>query len=224
MELFKCSNVHAIKSELIGNVETPLGNIVLDFNVEDRSTCNIIPSKLYTLLNGRGYIGEWITKKFRAELLLCRPNISTPYHTSVQGYWAGMWRVGSYTDINQCFFSSTWRKGFSWNYGGINSGEGLECQIWDDGKTSVAIGTEDGQRLIVRASKNDYFPERFEKEINPYNAVTYSREGLVVPIHNLHNNDILQIQFIIAWSKEDIPAWFAVDMDGKKILESVMCT
>ncbi|MTI48423.1 MAG: hypothetical protein FH761_11315 [Firmicutes bacterium] len=222
MELFKCSNYKVINPQKNKKIITPLGKILLDLHIEDEEVFNTNTPRSYKLENG-GHVIEFVTDKYRAECLICRPKVSIPPHMNVDDCWAGVWRVQAFSEINRCCFSAVWENQHFRIEGGPNDGEDLACRIWTDSRINVAIGTEDGERLIKRAKQGDYLPKRLEKEIDPYSTIRQLSDRLEVPIKKLKNDEIVQIHFIVAWGKDDLHTWFAVDMTAQEILESQKC-
>lgn len=222
MRLFNCIEYKEINGSESDAIVTPLGIIHLDVFFNEKMMTEKSSDKVFSTAKG-GKVFCWYSEFADIELLVCKPDVRIPSDMTLIDCIAGVWRVRANQTIKGCNFLAKWGECYTWLKGGPNSGEHLDAQIWEDGNVSVAIGTEDGERLSIRATQNDYMPHRLKGYLDNLGLVQCSSDSLLVPVSNLNVDEICQIHFVIAWAKDDIATWYAVDMRGNDILRDMGC-
>ncbi len=217
MGLFHIPLVPIKGREVTPVVKTPLGVIIYTAQVNGYDLVNIRYSSHSA--GDDSYLFRWKLPEAEVELLLFRPAIPPNLQGRINDTWAGIWRLRALHSIDACYFSCNWQQGYSWTHGGPDSGEGLDAQTYDDGKTVVTIGTEDSQYIGNRAENKDWVPIQL-KPTDPYNFADYVADGLRISCHGLETDDRCQFQYIIAWAHEsdDVGHWLAVDREYKELL------
>ncbi|WP_204400616.1 hypothetical protein [Alkaliphilus hydrothermalis] len=212
------------EKKLINKIVTPLGEILLDiefinFNISDinySTCCNI---------NGKGYITGWYTDVFEAELLICRPKLNLPSHMKVDDCYSAMWRLKVKENSLKCKFCTRWVGNYRWTSGSANSGEGLDAQTWENEKTIITLGTQDGEKIMSRKQKEDKMPIKFDSDIDMYSFIQYENSGLSIEIDELIPNETCQVHFAVAWANKinnDISTWLAVDLNENDIIGEIV--
>jgi hypothetical protein len=222
MKLFNSNeNFNTIKITE-SHVLTPLGSICLSLNTNTLDTNKVAVTNTFCLPGG-GYILCWDTEFIDAELMIIPFMPRLPDDMKIDGGYAAVWRVRCKVNEVNCSFSAEWEEGYVWDDGGAESGQYLESQAWENKDIKVSLGTEDGEALIIRSEKNYFMPVTYNENTNPYTIVQYFDKGLKVPINNLRANEICQIHFVIAWSKNiqyDTSTWYAVDVLPSDLLSA----
>ena len=106
--------------------------------------------------------------------------------------------------------------------GSPDPGEYLIAQTFENHSINLSIGTEDEDKLVLRANNNDWIPRRFHSTINTDNFC-YLDQGLEVNFSLLQEEKI-QIQFVIAWvlnKNNAVFTWYAVEQSAIEILNQV---
>ena len=107
----------------------------------------------------------------------------------------------------------------------VDSGENLDA-IWIENKTHfLSIGTEDGEMLNYRATKNDYMPTRFVSELGyqseQFSFTNYLKTGFETFVPELFEKEKIYFHYLAATNPrkkskyypndDDISTNFAVD-------------
>lgn len=220
MRLYQPDCKYITAENIEQGVDTPLGSVFSTIQF-----CGEVLIGNYaestSFLEYGGHITAFQNSNLKAELLICRPQVQLPKGLSVEDCWAFLWRVKAKGNINALRFLVQWNGNKSWNDSDSESGEYLEAISFCDDKSKVMIGTQDGVALVSRGMMDDFIP-KFDQEVDSYSIVRYLKNGLEVPIPSLDENEICQIQFVIAWnnySKDEVGTWYAVDLVPQSILE-----
>ena len=113
-----------------------------------------------------------------------------------------MWRFKARKATEQLSFASIWKAGYNWKTRGPDSGQYFDAQTWEDDEHAVTIGTEDSDKLFLRAENDGWLPQRFLlKPRYDYDnlAVQYLQEGMTVHLGEVLPEEKFQIYFGIAW-------------------------
>ena len=228
MDLFELSGAWS-RIEATPVIDTPSGNVALQASLGSWSTALTTADALENAAGSK--ILRWESAVGRAELLLCRPQISLPGDLEVSDCWAGLWRVSPYVDVDSCGFEARWQPGHSWSNGGPDSGQDLDAQTWTDGVVRVSMGTHDGTAVLARAQAGDGLPKIWGSaaalrciDAACSDLVRYDATSLFVPLPSLSVSEQAQIHFAIAWAPDiehDASTWFAVDVQHAEILAGV---
>ncbi|WP_068467419.1 hypothetical protein [Candidatus Protochlamydia phocaeensis] len=101
-----------------------------------------------------------------------------------------------------------------------DSGEHLISQSFEHNSINLSIGTEDEEKIELRAKNNDWVPLRLQTTIMPDN-IRYLDQGLET-CFSLIKGEKIQIQFIVAWvlkTNNDLSTWYAVEQPNIEILK-----
>jgi hypothetical protein len=104
----------------------------------------------------------------------------------------------------------------------IESGEGLISYMCENNQFKLSIGTEDEEFLASRASTQKWMPHRFEDIFSKNSVIEFIPNGLKVVFSSLEANEIVKIQFIMAWSSKthnELSTWFAVEQSPDYVLK-----
>lgn len=200
---------------------TPLGKIELEVKINHQT---IHPNSFQIgRISEKSTIYMWNSADFKFEIIKSIFTPLIPSHLRVDYCYAYILRIKALTTTNievSCFL-------FSHLIGEPASGEDLLALTFEDGKTSLTIGTEDEDALLSRAKQQDGLPFRFfSNESISYQNFTYLKNGIKLFIPPLFEGEISQIQFAIAWAKSEKNSlnstYFAVDIAPHKILEPIL--
>ncbi|HWI64335.1 MAG TPA: hypothetical protein VNT75_21045 [Symbiobacteriaceae bacterium] len=200
------------------SVSTPFGEIVTGFStgvsapVAQRTVCSEVEWQ------------QWRTDSVTAEVFVGPFAPRLPEAKRVAGCLAVLWRVRAVTPVTGISFSCQWRSLPAGADGGPDAGEGLDALTWSIGRATFSLGTEDGEFLAARALKEDGMPRRLAPELNVA-TVGYLPGGLRVPFSSLAPGELLQVQFLIAWTAPDAvdtaDTWFAVDQRHSEVVRQL---
>lgn len=224
MRLFQIKRPLIDTKCLKNKFETPLGNIFLDIEV-DKSKLSNMDYSICKHYNNDVYITGWYTDRLEAELLMCKPKINLPPDLIVEDCNVGIWRLKTKGNNQSCSFIAKWEDGYKWVDGGIDSGEGLEAQTWDNENFEITLGTQDEETLISREYNKYMIPLKFDTTINKEIAVIHKLNGIVIQNFGLLPNKIHQIHFAVAWAKKEpdnVSTWYAVDLEPTEILKELI--
>ncbi|PJD95491.1 MAG: hypothetical protein CK425_08210 [Parachlamydia sp.] len=197
---------------------TPLGNVWFNFIFNEHEILNVKPSKTEGF--DKTIVSCWDLKECYVEFLRANfvPKIPSPM--KVETSLAGIWRIKSRCKDLRVTLKVYLDSEFE---GSPESGEGLISQAFESEKIKLSIGTEDEDYLCARARAQKWMPSRFHNILDS-NAIEYISNGIQVVLPQLDQNDCIQIQFIIAWSENDLSSWFAVEQSADYILKSLDIT
>jgi len=103
----------------------------------------------------------------------------------------------------------------------LTSGQYLTAIEADNNEWILHIGTEDGEMLYLRAAEDDWFPKRFEHELEFFYKITTSkRNGFVTKIPALNEGERFYIHYLTAYDKKDekkINTLLAVDAPKREL-------
>jgi hypothetical protein len=236
VDLFTCSLAKLVSNTVFPGVETPIGNIRFDAWLGNKHITEEPAQSTYCLPND-SWVLHWRSTAYTAELLLSpilywqrfsrqRDRTDTVPWWILDDVRAGLWRVQASMPMRSSEFVSRWEAGYRWQTGGINSGQGLAAQQWDDIRTLVALGTQDDQWLALAATEKSLLPTRWLTTPNSLGTVEYLDDGLRVQLPNLQAGEHCQLQFAVAWGPygmDNDGPWFAVDSTPEMILMSAEC-
>lgn len=214
MNLFHCE---AVRTEVAPDptaVHTPLGVVRVAATSGGVST-NDAPAHVYSLDDGERVVC-WQNASVDLEVLICRPLFSPPLDLPVEECWGVLWRGRARTTVTSLILSAVWEDGCRWHDGGPDGGQYLYAWTWTDGQTEVTIGTQDDERLALRAQSDDYLPAQWEKYfIRPrHHSGSYGRSdffehpvhyqlrstGIACPLPPLEAGQSFQITFAVVWA------------------------
>lgn len=194
-------------------LETPLGNIVLDIRINHSLVGQQHLSGVQSTASG-DLLSRWKMDDCMIELVGANFDPILPSGMTVDGCFAWVWRIWVLEDLNlnlSCSLDTTLEAS-------PEPGEDLVVQSFENTLTKLSIGTEDEDALTFRAKNHDWV-RGFESRITP-DHIDYIDHGITVRFHLLAGNQ-LQIQFVIAWSsREDrgISTWYAAEQSSEVIL------
>ncbi len=198
-------------------LETPLGNIVFKATINEAHfnsnsleivKCNVLDCYLSSLRSNNCEV-ECLRTKFNPVL---------PPDMKVDECFAFIWRIQALENLNislQCLLETSL-------IGSPDSGEHLIAQSFEHNSINLSIGTEDEEKIELRAKNNDWVPHRFQTTIISDN-IRYLDQGLEVHF-SLLKGEKIQIQFIAAWvlkTNNDLSTWYAVEQSTIEILNQV---
>jgi hypothetical protein len=207
-------------------VATPLG-VVESFATIDGIRLIGANATAIRELSAGGVAAAWELPQCRVEVILCRPVMPVDVREpEVGGYWAWLWRVQADQHIANLRFVGMLVPNSSAIDGGADSGENLDAQTWDDGITTLTLGTEDDRALARRASGDEWMPKRYlyTKRYDPawgLLLIEYFPFSLHVNIGAVDAGDQVQVQFVVAWARydeESIATWDAAEAHPRWIL------
>lgn len=223
MELFRCPCVEADDVTLGPWIQTPVGKLLFNAIDSDWQALNQRPQSICRLVTS-GFLLGWTSDALRAELLLCRPKTDLPGGMAVDDSWAGMWRLRASRMLRSCHFSCEWEAGLRLDGGG-NSGQFFDAQTWTVGHLTYTLGTQDSERLAIRASQGEGLPVRWASEVVPDdpNVVVYTPAGFQINLPALQANELCQVHFVIAWGTDETSPWFMANCLPHEILSGAGC-
>ncbi|WP_342426677.1 hypothetical protein [Paenibacillus sp. FSL L8-0158] len=223
MKLFHGERVLNKENNLLQpQIHTPLGIIEFSLTVSDNF---YHPEQSYKLKNG-GSLYKYYYDSFDCELVVCRPQLNHALHLTVEECWGAVFRIKPYmnTQISTCSFSASWKEGCSWTDYGSNTGEDLEAVEYENQVYRLHLGTQDGDMLMARRNQGDMIPKSLclKSDFEKYGFILSSDKGIKIPMTLIDSNEICQVHFLVAWSKnikEDVSTWLAVDQFSNEILK-----
>ena len=124
-------------------------------------------------------------------------------------------RVQHQNEISSLSFFCKWEQ--SSQLGVRESGEGLDAQSWESKDSIVMIGTEDDEFLNSRLSA---FRLNSEEEM-----VEYLPDGFVISIGRIPPHKPVSLHYVVATNSvpepEECSAWFAVDVQHPRVIETM---
>lgn len=221
VELFRVSGTKPAAPG-IAALPTPFGDIGLAVEVGgkiigDRADVSC------TIPNGSRVL-VWTNELLRAELLLGAVAADLPAGMAVSACHLAVWRLHARVDIPSCRFIATWSAARSPAFGGPDSGQGLAAQSWNNGETTVSLGTADAEWL-ARCGPEWELPASWSSlmSADDPSGVTieeYRPDGLALDLPGLTAGEGGQIHFFVAWAptrNEDSATWYAVDHNPQRV-------
>ncbi|PGM51963.1 hypothetical protein [Bacillus sp. AFS053548] len=93
MKLFQSKNTHDHANNCYKEILTPLGQVMLELNIDDDRYSNLTKiSDCFKLQNG-GTLLSYKQHLFIAELVICNPDYKIPNQMKVEKVIAGIWRI-----------------------------------------------------------------------------------------------------------------------------------
>jgi hypothetical protein len=205
-------------------LDTPLGDLATHFEGGGQTTAGLLPDE--TIKGPSGvFLHRFRRAGWIAELLIGLVEPEIPAHMAVAGCLAAIWRIQAIEHTHACRFVCSWPNPPAEADGSPSPGEGLDAFTWRVGRYAISLGTEDGEFLSARAERSDFVPARLSGELS-FHTVEYTEAGLVVPFSGLGPSEILQVQFVVAWTCEhtdESPAsWFAVEQSPAFLLQQLL--
>lgn len=173
----------------------------------------------------------WSQPSLRVELALLRFDPELPDGMQIDRGWLGVFRLQASRRVALPRLSCTLAgdvRGFT---GGGDSGELLDAQTWDDGQTSVSIGTEDADALCRRARHARRLPPSWVEHLCPFfekpesarhlrYPVVYLQHGVAIDLPPLPAGDRCEVHLAAALrpktTDDDASTWYAVDIDPRR--------
>jgi len=223
MQLFENLGFSASTSQLLA-IETPLGAITSSLAVDSHLLTFENASHFYSLETD-GFAARWELSSGVAEVVISRPSLIREDWEEITDCWAFLWRFKTLQPVKKLIVEGSWMSGYAWSDGGPDSGQNLDAQTWDDGQTTVSLGTEGDDALFVRAEANDWLPQRFvHQSTDEYtlSLVRYLDKGLAIDFGKVFPNELVQAHFVVAWSPynaESMGTYNAVELYAEHILE-----
>lgn len=212
MRLFGTNHILNSVVENPLKLETPLGDIVFKVKINEDyfNSLETIKSNGFDC-----YLSSWKNKNCETDCLRTRFNPILPPDMKVDKCFAYIWRIQALENLNislQCVLETSL-------IGSPDSGEHLISQSFEDNSINLSIGTEDEEKIELRAKNNDWVPHRLLATIMSDN-IRYLDRGLEVRF-SLMKGEKIQIQFIAAWvlkTNNDLSTWYAVEQSNIEIL------
>ena len=201
MNLFTSkSQMHPVNAGT-SKIKTPLGDVGFDCEFSGKSISDIKPSQIEAE-NQTAMVFSWLFENAILEFLKLTIKPKLPLNLHIDDCICGIWRIKALRDISEgsiltCKLNADL-------VGSPESGEGLECQSFENEDFKLSIGTEDLEYLCRRAKSINWLPPRFEHEIDEI-ELEYLAKGIRVTLPNLFQGETAQIQFIVAWSSKKNP-------------------
>ena len=221
IELFRTLGAKSATPGLAA-LQTPFGTIDLTVEFSDKIVGHRADESWEIPSGSRVLV--WTNECLRAELLLGAVDVDLPPGMAVSGCHAAVWRLRARAEISSCRFIAAWTAHLTAS-GGPDSGEGLAAQSWDDGETTVTLGTADADWLERCGPAWKTFPASWSSLLNvddPSNVIIedYLPDGLALDLPELTAGEGGQIHFVVAWAptwNEDSATWYAVDLSPQRI-------
>lgn len=194
-------------------LETPLGNIVCEAKINDSH----FSSNLLSTLKSResdDFLSSWKSNHCEIDCLRVNFNPTLPSNMKVDKCFAFIWRIKALENLDislQCLLET-------YLIGSPDSGEDLIAQSFESNSINLSMGTEDEEKLELRAKNNDWVPHRLQSNINSDN-ICYLDQGIEVHF-SLLKGEKLQVQFVVAWALKanNESTWYAVEQSAIEIL------
>jgi hypothetical protein len=204
-------------------IATPFGEMTTFCTAGALDTRHCPPSE-QTHFPGGAVWRAWRTDDALAELFTGPLAPTLPEAMAVDGCSAAIWRLQASAPLAFPAITCQWATVPADADGGPSSGQWLDAQTWDIGAAMVSLGTEDGEHMAIRAHQGVMMPKRLEPLLH-VGTVDYLPGGLCVPFHPLQAGELVQVQFIIAWTLQGAPdrvdTWFAVEQDPREVLRKL---
>jgi len=217
MSLFYTNQILHSVTENPLKLETPLGQIKFKIIINELPlNFNFLSNVQST--NSHNFLFSTKSKDFEIDCLRVQFIPVLPSHMNVDKCFAFIWRIKALENLNvnlQCLLDTVL-------VGSPDPGEYLIAQTFENHSINLSIGTEDEDKLVLRANNNDWIPRRFHSTINTDNFC-YLDQGLEVNFSLLQEEKI-QIQFVIAWvlnKNNAVFTWYAVEQSAIEILNQV---
>ena len=212
MSLFGTNHILNSVVENPLKLETPLGDIVFKIKINE-DYCNSLETVKSNELDC--YLSSWKSKNCEIECLRTKFNPILPPDMKVDKCFAYIWRIQALENLNislQGILETSL-------IGSPDSGEHLISQSFEHNSINLSIGTEDEEKIELRAKNNDWVPHRLQPTIMSDN-IRYLDQGLEARF-SLMKGEKIQIQFITAWvlkTNNDLSTWYAVEQSNIEIL------
>jgi hypothetical protein len=202
----------------IHRVETPLG-IVSCGLIGSPLSCEV--SDQYNQNNGVSV--EMTMPNYKVQLISFKLPWERPESEYITGSLGWLWRIQKLTDtIDQielyCKLSAKRNAGVNFDSA---SGESLDAIAAYNEDWILHLGTEDGESLHNRATKNDGIPMRFKDDLDIQQSfTTVKRTGFKTAVPYLNKGENFHIHYLMAYGKRDennVDTWLAVDVPKRKI-------
>ena len=150
------------------------------------------------------------------------PDHKIPNKMSVLSRHAVLLKVRALSRVSEVSFLAKWNPSIAIEPG-VESGEYLEAQSWENKDYMVMIGTEDKEIFEHRRKEKINFPFVSEGELE-LKSIVYSTEGFEIKLKNIPEKSRFSLQFLVACNQIPEPisgsCWFAVDIPHSEILYS----
>lgn len=222
MNLFNISstNVPYTPNNNILLSSIPMGNIFFDasFFNEKLSTYNFLSKQ-----NENKMLALWDLEECSFEFVKFNFQPILPQSMKIENCFCGIWRVKSkinYLPIEfTCFVDPKEKLLEAYP----ETGEALIAFTAESREWKLSIGTEDEERLQLRARHKNWLPKRMENEIT-YNNIISEKNGIKIKLPSLLKDEVAQIHFIIAYNPKNAnesATWFAVEQNLLKMFPSL---
>ena len=197
-------------------LKTPLGSMVFSIHA-NQVLLTPEESRCFSFPDG-GLLYQWRNHYFDLELLFCLNPVVVPTGYVLDRCWGVFLRANARESLELIFCgkrSETGGEGFA---GGGDTGECLEAMTWDDGKTTVSLGTGDDEFLYQQCGES--LPERWRQMLPQNNGTSkfvrpISNRGIEIVPPRLAGGEYCELGFAVAWGgpydRERPATWFAVD-------------
>ena len=217
MSLFCTKRIlHSVQENRL-RLETPLGSMEFKVKINGLLTEFNFLSNIKSI-ESDSFLSSWESSGCEIDCLQANFIPVLPSNMKVENCFAFIWRIKALDTLNislSCLLDT-------FILGSPETGEYLIAQTFEDNSINLSIGTEDEEKLELRAKHNDWVPHRFQSTINSDN-ICYLDQGIEVNFALLKEEKI-QIQFIVAWgSKKNnkLSTWYAVEQSAIEILQRV---
>lgn len=217
MSLFRKNQRLLLVKENVLKLDTPLGDVKFELKI-NHSFIDLNTFSTFNFVESETFLSSKINQSNEINCLRAKFIPTLPPDIKVDNCFAFIWRIKALDrlDVNlSCFLDSSVR-------GSPEPGESLIAQTFEDNAIHLSIGTEDEEKLQLRAQNNEWVPTRFQSIINPDN-ICYLDHGIEVNF-SLLKEEKIQIHFIVAWNSKNEHAssiWYAVDQSAADILHQL---
>lgn len=220
MDLFRSEKRQKITDidPLICN--TPFGDVIFQAGFNNKEM--VFHPIRKSVTEDNAFILYWRFKECEVEFFRADFIPKIPVHMKIDYCTAGIWRVKSFSSALHLKFKTFIPQKLKKNETpDFETGEGLVSCLYENNKTRLSIGTEDEEYLALRARSQNWMPNRLEDTFLNTTTVEPISGGLQVIVPQIEMNEVMQIQFILAWTSQKYPnssTWFAVDQNANFIL------
>lgn len=201
-------------------IQSPLGELSFYCEINKKSICSMPPSNI-EVIDKQATVFSWIYEDAIIEVLKFPFIPKLPSNLYADTCICILWRIKALKNIDnflnfKCVLKTDLERS-------PESGEGLECQSFENSNLKLSIGTEDLEFLLRRAAHQDWLPSRYQSELDEI-ELRYLAKGIEIRLPNLLRSECAQLQFIVAWSSTknpEVSTWYAVDQSAKELLQEI---